>query len=111
MGKLSWFLSQPKDIDYSKPLSEMRCFIEQGYLCMGPVTRAGCGGDTNIPRCISARVPCRGCNGPVKHDGNQMLDILSALASIGIDIASFDDYASLNRFCGGHGNLRPNLNL
>ncbi len=111
VGRLSRFLTRPKDIDYTKPLSEMRCFIEQGYLCMGPVTRAGCGGDNHIPRCISARVPCRGCNGPVKHNGNQLLDILSALASNGIDIDSLPEYASLNRFSGGHLNLRPKLNL
>lgn len=113
VGKLNRFVVRPKDIDYEKPLSEMRCFIEQGYLCMGPVTRAGCGGDNLVPRCISARVPCRGCSGPVKHDGNQMLDILAALAANGIDIDkdSVADYASLNRFCGAHQNLRPKLNL
>lgn len=113
VGLLNRFVARPKDIDYTKPLSEMRCFIEQGYLCMGPVTRAGCGGDNLVPRCISARVPCRGCNGPVKHDGNQMLDILAALAANGIDIEreSIGDYASLNRFCGAHQNLRPKLNL
>lgn len=109
--KLSRFTTRPKEIDYTKPLNEMRCFIEQGYLCMGPVTRAGCGGDNGVPRCIAARVPCRGCNGPVKHDGNQMLDILSALASNGVDIDLIPEYTSLNRFCGGHGNLRPKLNL
>ncbi len=109
VGRLSRFLVKPENIDYTKPLSEMQCFLEQGYLCMGPVTRAGCGGDTHLPRCISARVPCRGCSGPVRHDGNQMLDILSALVSNGIDIEAIPEYASLNRFCGGHGNLRPKL--
>ena len=97
--------------DFQKPLEETRCFLEQGYLCLGPVTRAGCGGDNIVPRCISARVPCRGCYGPVKEDGNQMLDLLSALASNGIEIESIPEYASLNRFCGAHGNLRPKLNL
>ncbi len=111
VGEIKRFLHSPQEIDYNKPLSEMRCFLEQGYLCLGPVTRAGCGGDSGIPRCISARVPCRGCNGPVKHDGNQMLDILSALASNGINIESIPEFASLNRFCGGHGKLRPKLKL
>jgi F420-non-reducing hydrogenase small subunit len=73
---------------------------------MGPVTRAGCagaGGDN--PRCLSARVPCRGCYGPVKQDGNQMLDMLNALASNGIDIKGVIDRAGLLRFSGAHGRL------
>ncbi len=108
---LKRFLRKPEDMDFDKPLSEMRCFLEQGYLCMGPVTRAGCGGDKGIARCISARVPCRGCGGPIKHESNQMLDMLSALLSNGINIDSLPEFTSLNRFCGGHKNLRPKLNL
>ena len=27
-----------------KPISEMRCLLDQGFLCMGPVTLAGCAG-------------------------------------------------------------------
>lgn len=97
---------QNAQYDYDKPLSEMRCLLEQGLLCMGPVTRAGCAGaHGEAPRCVSARVPCRGCYGPVKHDGNQMLDMLNALASNGIDIKSVPDRLSLLRFSGGHGRL------
>ncbi len=90
-----------------RPLSEMHCLLEQGYLCMGPVTRAGCSGaHGGGPRCLVARVPCRGCFGPVQHDGNQLLDMLNALASNGIDCASVTDNASLLRFSGGHGLVR-----
>jgi coenzyme F420-reducing hydrogenase gamma subunit len=30
------------EFDPDKPISEMRCLLEQGYMCMGPVTAAGC---------------------------------------------------------------------
>jgi F420-non-reducing hydrogenase small subunit len=42
----------------------------------------------------------------VQHDGNQLLDMLNALASNGIDCASVTDSASLLRFSGGHGLVR-----
>ncbi|MCL4502605.1 MAG: methyl viologen-reducing hydrogenase, partial [Deltaproteobacteria bacterium] len=51
--------------------------------------------------------PCRGCFGPVQHDGNQLLDILNALASNGIDVDSLIDLPSMLRFSGGHGLVRP----
>jgi F420-non-reducing hydrogenase small subunit len=74
---------------------------------MGPVTRAGCGGDNATPRCISARVPCRGCYGPVRHDGNQRLDMLNALASNGVDVSALAENQSMLRFSGAHHLLRP----
>ncbi|HBD09360.1 MAG TPA: methyl viologen-reducing hydrogenase, partial [Syntrophobacteraceae bacterium] len=83
------------------------CLVEQGRLCRGAVPRAGCSGaGDGAPRCISARVPCRGCYGPVKHDGNQMIDMLNALASNGIDVRTVVDRYSLLRFSGGHRRLR-----
>lgn len=89
-----------------QPVSAMRCLLEQGFMCMGPVTAAGCC-DNNTPRCITARVPCRGCYGPVRKDGNQMLDMMNALASNSIDFRSIVDRKSILRFSGGHGRLRP----
>jgi F420-non-reducing hydrogenase small subunit len=38
-----------------------RCFLPQGLICLGPVTRGGCDA-----RCISANMPCRGCFGPTE---------------------------------------------
>ncbi len=36
------------------------CFLSQGYLCLGSVTRSGC-----QATCTRAGVPCMGCRGPV----------------------------------------------
>jgi F420-non-reducing hydrogenase small subunit len=101
------FLQAPRYGEPGEPLDKMRCFLEQGILCMGPVTRAGCGGNGIVPRCISARVPCRGCYGPVIQDGNQRLDMLNALASNGIELSSLPESVSLLRFSGAHHLLRP----
>jgi F420-non-reducing hydrogenase small subunit len=101
------FLQAPHYHAPDEPLSQMRCLLEQGLLCMGPVTRAGCGGDAVTPRCISARVPCRGCSGPVRQEGNQLLDMLNALASNGIDIKSIPNRPLLLRFSGAHSLLKP----
>ncbi len=54
-----------------------KCFLEQGIICLGPVTRAGC-----EERCINANMPCRGCFGPAKGIEDQGAKGLSAIASI-----------------------------
>ncbi len=107
LKKVRRFLTAPEYGAPGEPLDKMRCLLEQGFLCMGPVTRAGCGGDGITPRCVSARVPCRGCSGPVRHDGNQLLDMLNALASNGIDLKSIPNRPLLLRFSGAHALLKP----
>lgn len=94
------------DYKPSEPIDKMRCLLEQGYLCLGPVTAAGCARN-GAPSCITARVPCRGCFGPVRKDGNQLLDMMNALASNGIDYKSVIDRQSILRFSGAHGLLKP----
>ena len=53
------------------------CLLEQGLLCCGPATRAGCGA-----RCPEVNSPCIGCYGPnvgVEDFGARMI---TALASV-----------------------------
>jgi F420-non-reducing hydrogenase small subunit len=91
-----------------EPLEKMRCIMEQGYLCLGAVTRAGCAGKEGTPRCVSARQACRGCFGPIRKGARPLVDMMGALSSIGQDPKSVTDRrAILNRFVGAHGNLRP----
>jgi len=91
-----------------EPLDKMRCINEQGFLCMGPVTLAGCAGKSGVPRCIQARTPCRGCFGPIRKGANPMVDMMGALTSVGLDAKSLlDRRAMMNRYIGGHNMLRP----
>jgi F420-non-reducing hydrogenase small subunit len=53
------------------------CFLAQGYICLGPATRTGCG-----ERCINGNMPCRGCFGPPDEVIDQGAKILSGIASI-----------------------------
>ncbi len=99
-----------ENFDYNpdEPLEKMRCIMEQGYLCLGVVTRAGCAGKEGTPRCISARQSCRGCFGPIRKGAKPLVDMMGALSSVGQDVKSVTDRrAMLNRFVGAHGNLRP----
>ena len=56
------------------------CFLEQGYICLGLVTQAGCG--TICPN--KANAPCLGCYGPpvgVKEQGAKMISTLGSLCA------------------------------
>jgi F420-non-reducing hydrogenase small subunit len=53
------------------------CLLEQGILCMGLATRAGCGG-----MCPKVNSPCIGCHGPnegVEDIGARMITALSSV--------------------------------
>jgi F420-non-reducing hydrogenase small subunit len=90
-----------------QPLNQMRCLMEQGFLCLGPATRTGCGGSEGTPRCIRAYMPCEGCFGPLSEKANPMVDMMTALSTIGLDPKQIPDRAAtFNRFAGA-GRLRP----
>jgi len=65
-----------KSVDYTD-LDPEKCFLEQGILCLGPATRAGCDS-----KCIRVNMPCRGCMGPTDAVLDQGASMLSAFASI-----------------------------
>ncbi len=71
-------ISEFKRLATSTPDPE-KCFLAEGFLCMGPATRSGCG-----ERCINGNMPCRGCFGPTPDALDSGLKMLGAVASRGI---------------------------
>lgn len=65
------------------------CFLEQGFLCLGLVTRGGCG-----TRCQNSGVACRGCFGPPPGVIDQGAKALSAIASV-IDAKEEDEIRNI----------------
>jgi F420-non-reducing hydrogenase small subunit len=106
-GDLKRMLETP-EFDAEKPVSDMRCLLEQGFMCLGPVTKAGCGGmQARTPRCLATRMPCRGCFGPIRDSALPLIDYVGALASVGYEPAKMPDRRGfLGRFAGGHGVLK-----
>lgn len=89
-------------------IANSRCFMELGYLCLGPITRSGCGGHEKTPRCIKGAMPCRGCFGPIRKGANPMVDMMGALSSIGLSPQSIlDRPATFQRYIGAQNRLRP----
>lgn len=67
---------------------ETQCLLEQGLLCCGPATRAGCGA-----LCPQVNSPCIGCYGP--NDG--VLDYGARLMSAVASVIDSDDPAEIRR--------------
>jgi F420-non-reducing hydrogenase small subunit len=53
-----------------------RCFLEQGLVCAGPATHAGC-----KALCVGANMPCRGCYGPPEGVADQGAALLDAIVA------------------------------
>jgi len=70
------FIDEIKSVDYTR-LDPEKCFLEQGILCFGPATRAGCD-----CKCIKVNMPCRGCMGPTAAVLDHGASCLSAFTSI-----------------------------
>jgi len=62
------------------------CFWDQGVVCMGPATRAGC-----EAQCIKANIPCTGCGGPGPGVKDQGAAMMSAVASIAHNTEVLDE--------------------
>lgn len=62
----------PFEID----IDPQECLLAQGLLCLGPVTRKGCG-----CACIKANMPCTGCMGPTGQVRDYGAKALSAIAA------------------------------
>lgn len=61
----------PKDIDQNL------CLLEQGLICNGPATRAGCGA-----LCPQANLGCRGCYGPAEGIEDMGGKLAGSIASV-----------------------------
>lgn len=92
-------IKEIKDIWNSDRIDEEKCLLLQGYLCLGPVTRGGCGSacikgefkSKSFPKTILAKVlnrgkkpiiPCTGCFGPLEGVRDFGASALSFVASL-----------------------------
>ncbi|MFX1234069.1 MAG: hypothetical protein ACFFBY_05860, partial [Promethearchaeota archaeon] len=64
--------------DYEGLPTTDKCFLEQGYICLGLVTQAGCG--TICPN--KGNAPCLGCYGPPVGVDDQGIKFISTLGSL-----------------------------
>ena len=86
--------------DYEGFPDQEKCLLVQGYVCMGPITKAGCGAT-----CCNANSPCLGCYGPALNVDDFPSKAMSLFPSICKDDPEnikkfFSDPAGLfARFC------------
>ncbi len=69
--------------DYEGLPNQEDCFIEQGYICVGPITKAGCGG-----LCIKVNAPCTGCYGQTEWVTDQAIRFYKTIKeSFNVDLS------------------------
>ncbi len=70
---------------YEIVLDPNKCYLAQGVVCLGPVTRGGC-----EALCIKGGMPCTGCFGPLDGIKDYGAKALSYIASI-VDSTDLDE--------------------
>ena len=63
------------------------CLLEEGKICLGPITRAGCGAI-----CINGKLSCYGCRGPAAEQNWPSLK--SILLEKGFSLEQIEEKAS-----------------
>ncbi len=64
-------------VDGQGKLEEEGCLLQNGYLCLGPLTQGDCGGS-----CLNVNIPCRGCGGPIPGVSDFGAQAVGALGSL-----------------------------
>jgi sulfhydrogenase subunit delta len=76
------------EIKFLQPQSVAKCcFLREGVLCLGPVTRAGC-----EAHCIKNGAPCDGCFGSIERDMPSAIANFFSVMKVSPEIR---EYASL----------------
>ena len=61
------------------------CFLNDGILCLGPITREGC-----ESTCIKLGIPCEGCMGSISQDFTSSLINFLSLIKISDDLRKYE---------------------
>jgi F420-non-reducing hydrogenase small subunit len=83
--KISKLTPNPDEIKIEE--ENTKCFLENGILCLGPITRDGC-----EHKCIKMGLPCEGCMGPVSKDYTS--NVINYLSLINLS-KEIKDYAGI----------------
>jgi len=68
-----------------KKNEELNCFLNEGVLCLGPITREGC-----ECICIKEMIPCEGCMGPISKDFTSNIINFLGILDLSEDIKDYE---------------------